>query len=236
MTDFLSRQVHCLDIDGNAHLSSSLVSEIKRVCDDVDDGKRGSIVLLHVRGMREVSNERSWPGDEHEIDVHLVTPWEQVLRRLERLPAIIIGTAEGTCGGVALEVLLVTDYRVVGTNFSVSLQGAMGPMWPGMAIHRLANQLGIAKSRKLILFGGELSASRAQELGLVDEVASDVQARISRFVETLQENADVDIAVRRTLLLEAMATPFEDALGAHLAGCDRLIRSIRQLKTAKTAT
>jgi isomerase DpgB len=37
-----------------------------------------------------------------------------------------------------------------------------------------------------------------------------------------------ELAVRRRLLLEAPSATFEDALGAHLAACDRLMRRHRQ--------
>jgi isomerase DpgB len=206
------------------------VREIKQVFDDFDDRRRGSIVLLYLHGSPEASADQTWPGNERELDVHLVSQWEQSLRRLERLPAITIGAAEGTCSGVALEVLLATDYRLVSTDFSIRLRGPLGGMWPGMATHRLANQLGAAKSRRLTLFGKELSGLQLQELGVADEACNDVKVCIRRFVDSLEENADADIAIRRTLLLEAMSTPFEEALGAHLAGCDRLIRSMRQRK------
>jgi isomerase DpgB len=232
MTASLSYKVRRLDIDGNATLSQSLVNEIKQVLDDLDDGRRGSIVLMYMHGSPEASSNQGWPGNEREIDVHLVSQWEQSLRRLERLPAITIGAVEGMCGGVALEVLLVTDYRLASKNFSIQIQGPLGGMWPGMAIHRLANQFGVAKARKLILFGGELSASQLHELGLADEVANEVEVRISSFIDSLKENIDAGMAIRRTLLLEAISTPFEDALGSHLAGCDQLIRSMRRSENA----
>jgi isomerase DpgB len=35
-----------------------------------------------------------------------------------------------------------------------------------------------------------------------------------------------ELAIRRQLMLEAMTTTFEDALGTHLAACDRALRSV----------
>ncbi|KOG89867.1 enoyl-CoA hydratase, partial [Streptomyces varsoviensis] len=37
-----------------------------------------------------------------------------------------------------------------------------------------------------------------------------------------------DLAIRRQLLLDARTTSFEDALGPHLAACDRLLRGTAQ--------
>jgi isomerase DpgB len=230
MTPSFSCNIFCVEIDGNGFLSPALVTTVSRVCDRVEDASRSSIVLLHVKGTPNRIDDRCWPGDVCEIDIHLVNQWEQGLRRIERLAAVTIAAAEGVCGGVALEVLLTTDYRLVSTNLSIHLRGPSGEVWPSMALYRLANQVGVARSRQVALFGADVSAIQAAELGLVDEVVDDVKARATSFVESLAVGINADIAVRRRLLLEAAATTFENALGSHLAACDRLMRSIQRLK------
>ena len=41
--------------------------------------------------------------------------------------------------------------------------------------------------------------------------------------------AGAEHAIRRQLLLEAATTSYEDALGAHLAACDRELRRLRRI-------
>ncbi|MCZ9340005.1 enoyl-CoA hydratase/isomerase family protein, partial [Streptomyces sp. TRM76130] len=72
-----------------------------------------------------------WTGG---LDVMLVSKWERVLRRLERLPVATVAVADGDCGGPALDVFLAADVRAVtpGARLLVA-RDATGSTWPGMA-------------------------------------------------------------------------------------------------------
>jgi isomerase DpgB len=93
-----------------------------------------------------------------------------------------------------------------------------------MAVHRLANQVGAGRARPLVLLGAELPASRAADWGLLDEVVPDPAARSAEVLDALAGTAGKELSIRRRLLLEAASTGFDDALGAHLAACDRALR------------
>jgi len=212
-----------LELDGRALLCSNLVTQLTALCNHADDVPQPPVVTLLLRGGPGESGHQRWPGAG--IDVHLVNQWEQVLRRIERLKGPTMAAASGVCGGIALEILLATDYRLATAQFRIILSGSHGEFWPGMAIYRLAQQVGLGRARKLVLFGGELSATQAREWGLVDEITEeDAASSVSRCAETLRGRMDPDIAVHRRLLLEAPALSFENALGMHLAACDRVIR------------
>jgi isomerase DpgB len=83
----------------------------------------------------------------------------------------------------------------------------------------------------VVLRGAEIAADRALAIALVDEVtdrADDVDAVVNAAVASLSQVSGVELAVRRRLLIEAPTTSFEDALGTHLAACDReLLRTAR---------
>ena len=70
----------------------------------------------------------------------LVSKWERGLRRLERLDMTTVAMATGDCGGLALDALLATDYRVATSDVRLLVPVAGGATWPGMAIYRLAQQ------------------------------------------------------------------------------------------------
>jgi len=157
------------------------------------------------------------------VDTSLINKWERTLRRLERLRATTVAVARGTCWGVGLEMLLATDYRI-GTpdlRFLLSTGAGPGPAWPGMGLYRLANQLGVSRVRRAMQFGTPVDAATAVSWSLLDEVADDWDAARAAAAAI---RPDADAAVRRQLLLEATTTTFEDALGRHLAACDRQLR------------
>ncbi|MFD0634911.1 enoyl-CoA hydratase/isomerase family protein [Catenulispora yoronensis] len=104
--------------------------------------------------------------------IHQVSKWEQALRRLERLPTPIVALTQGVLNGPGMEAMLVADYRIATQDMVVDLSQADGTLWPGMAVHRLAQQIGVARARRLVLFGLPIGAEEALEIGLVDELVA----------------------------------------------------------------
>jgi isomerase DpgB len=93
-----------------------------------------------------------------------------------------------------------------------------------MTWDRMATQRGVAQVRRLALFRVEIGAERAAGLGLVDEVGADVMALAREALVILGGVSGRELAIRRRLLLDATTTSYEDALGSHLAACDRAVR------------
>ena len=172
-----------------------------------------------------------WPGG---ADIHQVNRWEKALRRLERVATVTVGMATAECGTAALEVLLALDYRIATGDFRLTAAPDDRLPWPGMAMHRLVNQIGLSRTRQVLLVGA-VPAERALAYGLVDEIADDADDAIRRAVRAFATVPGAELAVRRQLLLEAAASSFEDALGTHLAACDRELRRRRGRTAGDTA-
>lgn len=209
-------ELHLADV-----LSKSLIASINSACDSVEDAGADAVLLVQLKPAAAGSGE---PAEA--IDVHLVNHWERALRRLERLRAATIATVEGHCGGLGTAVLLTTDYRIAAQDVHLSLMSGQDIL-PSMTLHRIAGQIGAAAGRQLVLFGMDMAAGRAMELGMVDTIADDVEAATASFIKTLATLHTEDLPVRRRLLNEAPALNYDDALGAHLAACDRVLRRSR---------
>lgn len=207
-----------LEIDSGWALSPSLIASVEELCDNVEDTAADTAVVLRLGG---AADDGGGPGD---VGIHLVNKWERALRRLERLASVTIAVADGRCAGVALEALLSCDYRIGAPGLRLALPVAAGEPWPGMVVHRLANQLGVAKARQLVLFGSAISGARALELGILDEVTDDLDFAVEAQTTLARGVAGTELAIRRRLLMDATTTSFEDALGTHLAACDRTLR------------
>lgn len=222
LSELDDRTIIYLKIDGMCSLSPTLIDEINKACDSAEDAEHSAIIFIYLGGKQNQEDAyQLWPGN---VNMRLVSQWEKVLSRLERLAAITLTVMDYICGGVALEILLTTDYRIVTHDLRIELLGSFKEIWPGMLIHRLANQLGVTRSRSLMLFSAEITGPKIAELGLANEVVTDVSAALKTFSHTLKSTNTADIAIRRRLLLEASATSFDDALGTHLAACDRVLR------------
>ncbi len=207
-----------LQVDGSRPLSAETVAAFGAACSRVEDGETSGFVIIYVSGVPGPE----WPGG---LSVALVSKWERALRRLERLPAATIAVAEGDCGGPALDALLATDYRIMLASARLVVPVVAGATWPGMALFRLARQAaGAAQARRAALFGTPIGAVEAQAMGVIDDVADDVASCFERAIEVAAAAGGADLAIRRQLVLEAPTTTFEDALGVHLAACDRELR------------
>lgn len=199
------------------------MAEVAAVCSLAEDDDASRVVVLQVSGA---------PGPDWSsgLTVALVSKWERGLRRLERLPAATIAIADDEVGGSALDALLVADYRIMTAGARLVLPPVGGATWPGMALYRLARQAaGAALARRAVLFGTPIGAVEAQAMGVVDDVAGDAALALDRAMEVAQTAGaapGAEFAIRRQLMLEAMSAAFEDALGPHLAACDRVLRMV----------
>jgi isomerase DpgB len=93
-----------------------------------------------------------------------------------------------------------------------------------MEIYRVVNELGLAQARRLVIGTRELTADRALSCGLVDALVEDLTPAAEAAAAELCDRARRDHAIRRSLMHEATASSYEEALGVHLAACDRELR------------
>ncbi|WP_406289203.1 enoyl-CoA-hydratase DpgB [Embleya sp. NBC_00896] len=206
-----------LRIDGTRPLTADAVAAVGAVCDSAEDRGGRSRVVVRVSGAPEGPRPDG-------LTVALVSKWERALRRLERLPAATVAVAEGGCGGLALDAFLATDYRIATPSVRLMVPVEAGVTWPGMALYRLAHKgAGTAAIRRAVLFGTPLEADQALALHLIDELTDDVAGALAA-AEPAGGPTGFELAIRRQLLFDAGTASFEDALGVHLAACDRVLR------------
>ncbi|MEV7130466.1 enoyl-CoA-hydratase DpgB [Streptomyces sp. NPDC093260] len=203
---------------------AELTGVVNSVCDRAESHPEPAPVILEFGDPRHTPSP-DWPGA---IDIQAVNRWERAVRRLERLTAVTVVAARGTCRGPALDLLLATDVRIGATGLRLELPVNDGHIWPGMSLYRLVRHLGLGQARRLVLGDAALSARRACELGLLDQVDDDVHGAVRAATARLGRLSGREITVRRQLLLEAATAEYDDALGLHLAACDRELRRLRQ--------
>lgn len=206
-------------IDGGQPLSAEPVAAIGTICDQAERQGGDGRVIVHVSGSPQGP---SAPG----LTVALVSKWERALRRLERLPVATTAVAAGDCGGLALDALLATDYRIADPSVRLLVRVQDGATWPGMGLFRLTHQAGAGAIRRAMLFGIPIDARQALALGLIDELAGDTAGALAVAASLTGAISGAELAIRRQLISDASTTSFEDALGVHLAACDRVLRRV----------
>ncbi|MBM7169923.1 enoyl-CoA hydratase/isomerase family protein [Streptomyces sp. G44] len=219
------KPLRALELDGSEPLSATAVKAVADLCDRVEDtggcgsGPRPGPGIAAVR----VTGAPAGDGTDG-LDVMLVTKWERAVRRLERLPAVTVAVARGDCGGTALDAFPAGEVGVGAGDTRLVVPRDATATWPGMAAYRLAHLAGAARVRKAVLFGRPIEAAEALALGIADELTDDPAAAVSGAAALADGLSGKELAIRRQLLFDAATTTFEDALGAHLAACDRALR------------
>lgn len=211
-----------LEVDQTGTLAE-LTAALNGACEQAEN-RKGENVIVVLRLSPCDTDSRAWPGP---VSVQEVNRWERAVRRLERLPAMNIAVGHGACGGPALDLLLAADFRIATPDLLLRLPVNDGHFWPGMALYRLVQHVGLARARQIVLWGGDIPGARAQELSLIDQVAEDITAAVHTATVLMGRISDQELAVRRRLLLEAASADYDDALGVHLAACDRELRRLR---------
>jgi isomerase DpgB len=214
-----------LRVDGSRELSADLARSVAAFCDEAEEAGTG-FATLHVSGA---------PSDQavaDAADVAAVSKWEQAVRRLERLRLPTLVAASGECGGAALDLLLAADVRVATPDLRLRLSFHEQAVWPGMAAFRIVQQFGLAGARRAVLFGAPITADEALERGVLDRVSKNPERTLAAAARLLRQLSGPELAIRRQLAFDAQWMSFEDALGPHLAACDRSLRRGRARNVA----
>jgi isomerase DpgB len=185
-----------------------------RVLTDFIRSKAGGLAVLD---LRQAQHEHLAPGD----GIHDVNHWERALHLIEQSSAATVALFGHEVGGSALEVGLACNFRIAGPRSQVVWRNA-GAVWPSMALFRLVRLIGPAKTTRLTVLGEPLAADAALINGLVDIITDDPETEVDRLRTALAGLQDFRLA--RQLVTEATSATYDDALGAHLAACERYLR------------
>lgn len=200
-----------------------LTIQIARLCEQAEDNHAILILKFNACSFNVMNFSNN-------IRIQDVNRWEQALRRVERLNNTVIAVVSGTISGPALDLFLTTDYRIATSDFRFLMPINENQIWPGMFIHRLVNQIGVARSRQLLLNPYKMTTDLALNLGLIDEVSDTIHETLNTAISRFNGISGTELAIRRRLMLEATTTTFEDSLGIHLAACDRELRRLYHWK------
>lgn len=209
-----------LTLKSPSALSVDLLQKLNAALDRAEDVGSNAHLEIEICGMDCLADFTLWPGA---TDVLIVNKWEQMLRRIERMQTLSAVSAHGHCTAEALELLLVADHRAVSQETYIHLSARNHDVWPSMALHRLCHQIGYARARRSMLFGDMLTGGQLQHWGVVDSIAAG-QAPFDVREWRLVANDPGDLPMRRRLLQDAVESSFDEALGAHLAACDRALK------------
>jgi dehydration protein DpgD len=143
--------------------------------------------------------------------------WPRLTERF-RLSKPIIARVNGLALGGGFELALACDIIVASEQASFALPEATLGLIPGAGgLFRLTRQMPFKTAMGYLMTGRRMSAARAYELGLVNEVvsASDLDASVERWVKDILRSAPLSVRSVKQVALDSMHLSLQDAFAAH---------------------
>jgi enoyl-CoA hydratase/carnithine racemase len=111
---------------------------------------------------------------EKDAEALVAHPFPAALDALDAYPWPTVAALNGHCLGGALEMAVTCDLRIVAPSAKLGMPPAkLGLIYGHTGVNRFVQTVGLARTRELFFTGDMLSADRADEIGLVNRVASD---------------------------------------------------------------
>lgn len=127
-----------------------------------------------------------------------------VFDAIERLERPVIAAASKYCVGLALELALACDFRIVTPDCVLGLpEVAFGIIPDGGGTTRLIRTIGRERAREMIMTGRLIDATRAERLGLVTEVADDPMTAAEQMAAHFRKLPAKGVGLAKTMVLRS---------------------------------
>ncbi len=153
------------------------------------------------------------------------TPWltKQYVSRMTRifksfrdLGKPVIAAIEGLLIGAGLELALNCDLRYAKETASFTFAEILVGMFPGNAgTHLLARNIGLGRAMEMILTGKTISAKRAYEIGLVNDIFKEerFEKKVYKIAKTLAKTcAPIAVGIAKQIVNYSNSIPLDVGL------------------------
>lgn len=131
-------------------------------------------------------------------------------------PKPVIAKVNGFALGGGLELALACDIIVAADHAELGLpEPRRGLLAAGVGVHRLPRQIGLKVAMGYLLTGRHMTAARAYELGLVNQVvsAADLDATVDEWVRDILRCAPLAVRATKEAAMRGLDKPLHDAHG-----------------------
>jgi enoyl-CoA hydratase/carnithine racemase len=149
--------------------------------------------------------------------------WDELLRQTRPLnerwhfPKPVIAKVNGFALGGGLELALACDIIVAADHAELGLpEPRRGLLAAGVGALRLPRQIGLKVAMGYLLTGRHMSAARAYELGLVNQVvpAADLDATVDEWVRDILRCAPLAVRATKEVAMRGLDMPLHEAFAA----------------------
>jgi enoyl-CoA hydratase len=206
--------------DARNALNAEVRAGIVRVCDAVEaaHGDPDGVRVLVLTGSDEanafvagadVTELRERDG----IEMRRASKRPRIHERVDDLPVPVIARIDGFCLGGGCELAQACDVRIATPESTLGQpETNLGLIPGGGGTQRLPRLVGEGQALKLILSGELVDAEEARDLGLVEEVPEDVDARVNELAGRMAGKSPLALEVAKDAVKAASRMDLTDGI------------------------
>ncbi len=215
-----------LILDRSASLNAvndQLIGDFEEACQTLHADGELQVVVLKGEGRAfcagmDLKAAAQRPATNEAIDATWA-PWQRALNTLEQLNALTIASIHGACLGAGCELILACDFRIAANTAFFSLPQVLYGSPPDTSqSYRLAQLIGLAKAKEMLILGERFDAFQAERWGLLTKVieAGNLKEETGQLVERCLKVGGKAAVVAKHLLHRAW-TLEQDAWPAEIS-------------------
>lgn len=140
---------------------------------------------------------------------------QQTNLALQRFPKPVVAAINGHAIGAGMELALSCDFLIVARDAKLRFpEIGLGTFVGGGSVYRLAERVGVARARELVLSGEVVLGRDAADIGLVTRAvdAGDVLSEAMNMAVALAAKAPISVALFKDVLSRAQQLDPEEAM------------------------
>jgi len=204
---------------GNA-LTLRMLEELASIVGRIESDRTLRAVVIRARGkfFSAGGDIEAWGSlSPHDMGRRWILGGIQVLDRVAALPQPVIAVLSGHAIGGGLELAMAADLRIALRPATLSVPEVTLGMISGWGgVRRLAETIGVARARHMLLLGTPITAEEALNWGLITAIAedeADLEEQLGVWLERLCQNSPSALALTKGIL----ATMHQDLRHHHAA-------------------
>jgi enoyl-CoA hydratase/carnithine racemase len=191
---------------GNA-LNRPMLDQLGGIAGELRGERNTRVVVLRATGRFFCTGGdiEAWGSlSPHDMGRDWILRGIEVFEQIANLPQPVIAAINGHALGGGLELAMAADLRIAVKTAKFGNPEVTLGMIPGwMGTSRLAEMIGPARARHILLLGSPITASLANEWGLITGLAedeADLNARLTAWIERLLSNGPSAMALVKGIL------------------------------------
>lgn len=134
---------------------------------------------------------------ERDAEALVAHPFHAAMEAVSAHPYPVVAAINGHCLGGGLELAVRCDLRIAAERAKLGMPPAkLGLIYGHTGLRRFIDVIGVARTKELFLTGRNLSARRAEEIGLVNEVVPDDEIERASIELGSEIAANAPLAIR----------------------------------------